>query len=177
MAKQRNIQDLEGQCSSNMGNAAIKEMMWDMCKSLVPSKSGCYQSENTVETVISLVDTAYSISGTYIVEAIRRFSVSTSGVFTYTGVANCRLHIVGNISMVAASNNKVFSFQWYKNGSPVGAKTIRKLAAGTDIGALTINCDIEAVENDYFELKVTNETDSTNCTIKEIYLSMMGFLD
>ena len=37
--------------------------------------------------------------------------------------------------------------------------------------------ELEKLINDYFELKVTIETESTNCTIKEIYLSMMGFQD
>lgn len=130
---------------------------------------------NATETTISVSGTFYVVAGTYVAGGSPRgFTESTGGVLTYTAAPDRHSHIVSNLDMTAASSNQEVSFQWHKNGSPIGYPVTRKVGTGTDVGALSVHADAMLSTNDYLDLRVTNLTTASNVTVGNCYCYIMG---
>lgn len=149
----------------------------DIIVSVAPSFGGANMTENTTETTINTVDVFENISGTFIANAtLKDVTVNAAGgILTYTGAPDCHFHVVSNLSFTTASNNKVIKVQWFKNGStglPVHIE--RLVGTGSDIGSSSVHADVMLSTGDTLEMKVTNATDATNMTIRDVYTSVIG---
>lgn len=151
--------------------------MRDLITSLLLPHGAAVMDDNAVETSISGIEVFENIAGVFVeADSLKEITVNPAGgVLTYTGVPDRHFHIVSNLSLVTASNNKIICAQWFKNGTTALLVPIRhKVGTGTDIVSLPIHADATLSTNDTLELKVTNATDTTNLTIKSVYTFVTG---
>lgn len=97
-----------------------------------------------------------------------------NGRLTYTGTADRHFHIVSNFDMTCASNSQVISFQWHKDGAPIGVAVDRKVGTGSDVGAASLHTDAHLSTGEYIELWLTNDTSTASVTLGNVYMFMMG---
>lgn len=80
----------------------------------------------------------------------------------YTGASNEKFKIFTSTSMTTSANNVVIDIVMYKNGVlEPGIAISRKVGTGADVGALAIQGEFEATTNDYIEIYVQTDVDST----------------
>ena len=150
--------------------------LYDKDADFIPSIASTGYSGNATATVISVATTYYVVAGT-LVESYTSSDMTTdaAGKITYTGTVDKHFHIVSNFDMTSASSNQIISFQWFKNGSTAISPPVkRKIGTGSDIGAASLHADAMLSQNDYLELKVTNDTSATNVTVQNLYLFAWG---
>lgn len=162
-----------GQADGSIGSGDIRDLITSV---LIPYGSAD-MDENAVETTINTVDVFENIAGTFIAGSnLQEVTINpVSGVFTYTGTPDRHFHVVSNVSLTIASNNKIICLQWFKNGSVILPVPIRhKVGTGTDIVSLSVHADTMLSTGDTLELKIANATDNTNATVKSAYLFITG---
>lgn len=96
----------------------------------------------------------------------------------YIGVPERHFHFIATISLICGGINQVIGVKFAKNGAVIDASVSRrKIGTGTDIGALTIQAEVNMVTNDYIELWVTNETSTNSVTLVEFLVHLTGTMD
>lgn len=161
----------QGGVSQGIGSQDLR----DFIASMVMPYGRAYFENNVTETVINVIDTFETVSGTYLNGDGEEVATSSSGVMTYTGTPDRHFHIVSNFDMTAASNNQTVSFCWFKNGNialPVAIN--QRVGTGADVRTMSVHADAMMVTGDTLELRVTNRTSTANVTISNAYLFVMG---
>lgn len=124
------------------------------------------------DTLTTLAGTDYKLSGTFTDnEQNRKFTTSSSGTLTYTGVGG-KFHFVAS-SDVTINKNCGMVLTLYKNGEPTTARgrhTFNNANETTNIcatGLLTID------QGDEFEIYVQCDTASTTLTFDSLNITMV----
>lgn len=141
---------------------------------IVPLSCGNMYVSTAIETSVVTVNTPIKMAGTFTAEHLANFDMPVNGRMRYIGsvtkVVNCMI----SMTIINASNNINFSFYIAKNGSVLSqTKQQRKLAGGSDIGAVSIVGAVEVSTNDYIEIFCENNTDSTNVTAVNMYVNIL----
>ena len=140
------------------GNTGIKDTRPDALVFLL---------NNVTETSISTINTPVIISGTYNEERVSHFSSNSSGRITYVGEKNFVTPIKVGGSVVAASTNKVITFYIAKNGTVVSNSGI-SINSTANQRAFVLMWQLDMAPNDYIEVFVENNTDTTNVTVSDM---------
>ena len=124
-------------------------------------------------TSISGSDDPTKISGTTATANLFRFTSAVDNQMVYAGTKTRTFQIFAAISMTSPANNKIYQFHIAKNGSIVpGTAQSRKIASGSDVGALSISGVVELSTGDYVEVWVENISDGSNITIESMNLTV-----
>jgi hypothetical protein len=124
-------------------------------------------------TTISSSSTPVKISGTTSTANLFRFTAPVSNRMVYDGTKTRKFQVMAAISMTSPSNNKIYKFYIAKNGTVLPETgQLRKIASGSDVGALSIFGVVELVPGDYVEVWVENTTDNSNITIESMNLTV-----
>lgn len=119
---------------------------------------------NASETVISVAGTAVKMVGTWADEGSSRFTVTEiGGRMTYVGEREARLPISVTVSILtAAGGDKQVSAYVAINGAVVTATKIEATASNNKAGTVTLIWQHVFQENDFVEIFLANESDTTN---------------
>lgn len=121
---------------------------------------------NTTETVISVVDTPVLVLGTWNEERVSQFSSTAAGRVTYVGGKNAVIPITASLTCKTASGgDKDVSFYIAKNGTVVSNSKTSNTVKLTNPGNTTIIWQDEAVNGDYYEIFVENNSDTINIIV------------
>lgn len=172
---QKTWAEIQTLLADNTAGAISPQDMRDAIYSLVPSFGGVYVAGNSTATSIVSANTDYvtnwNSSGAQ--TNARQFTVSTAGRLTYSGTVNIHCHVACTISFsVSVAASKEVQFKIYKNGSTevAGSLTTVDTNGATVTLSTAIHCDVGLSTNDYLEVWVSNETDTTNVTLEDCYL-------
>jgi len=156
-------------------NAISEQDQRDHIASMIMPYGGGYMEGNATETVISSSSSYVDIAGTFTQGNVLEFTMSSGGVLTYTGTPDRHFHLVSNFSMISAGNAKIYRFSWFKNTSTRLLPYIdRMVGTGSDVGAVSLHADAMLSNGDTLQLKVSNESDTTNMTVEAIYAFAQG---
>jgi len=125
-------------------------------------------------TTISVVNTPVKVAGTTTLDENFRFDddTGTDNRLRYIGTKTRKFNVSANISALSASNNIVFSWYIAKNGvTNSNHRTQNKQGTSADIGAVTVSGIVELATNDYIEVYVENNDDTTNVTAEYMTLT------
>jgi hypothetical protein len=122
-------------------------------------------TNNSTETVISTINTAVLVAGTWVNQHSARMTVTPTGRVTFNPTSSEDLSVTVSATLLTASGNNQITLQIAKNGVLIAN------AAASVTGSATTSRDIEISWNDsfdtgdYIELFAINETDTANLTI------------
>lgn len=143
-------------------NAGAEDTMEDALVSL---------SGNATETVISTAGVHVKAAGTWVCEREAKFTCDTTGRITYDGERDITLPIDIVATVEAASGtNKDIEIALAKNGTVVANSVKTNRVSAADPKNTTVLWQDQLSENDYLEVFVSNETDTTNLIVKDAIL-------
>lgn len=103
------------------------------------------------------------------------FTNPLSGRLQYVGMKTQLFHTAISISAVATGGSgKLWEFELRKNGIKIPFSGFREESRGGSEFPLAYHVATEMVTNDYLEVFVSNETDTTNLTVENFNLFVMG---
>lgn len=125
-------------------------------------------SYNTAGTTVTISSSGVPVvvAGTWIDGNSSQFTVSGTGRVTYIGVKD--LHVPIDISLTAdpvSGSNKDFSVCVILNGTPVTASCVPARASTSDKISVSVPWQYTFSTNDYIEVGIQNDTDTTNFTV------------
>lgn len=165
--------------ADNTSGAISPQDLRDFVESCAFNYGGAYMNLGTAAaTTVSGAGTFYQTNWNSLGAAsnVKNFTVSTAGRLTYTGTPTVHAHIACTISYsVAVAAAKELEFRIAKNGTTAaGSAVIVNTNGNTTKESTAIHWDAMMTTNDYLELHVANNTDTTDVTLEMAYLFAMG---
>lgn len=156
----------------------------DLIVSIADAPYGSIHIEpGAAETNISNVGEYIKAAGASVLIQSNRMDMPANNRLRYTGAIPYHFRIAASSSAFAASNNKLFAFQFFIFDDSLGigelaipSQVNSKFGSSGDQSASSVHFDAVLDTNDYVEFHVANLTDSTNITLEHMYLSMAGRL-
>jgi hypothetical protein len=121
-----------------------------------------YLQNNIAETTITTPGTPVLASGAWQSEVAEGFSTTAGGRVTYTGTTTRAFTVDAHVSIQAASGTKQVAVYIAKNGSVITPTKMSGRAQVTPQGNLSTGWELTLSENDYLEIFIGNDTDTTN---------------
>ena len=127
-------------------------------------------------------ETSIAVAGTYVKAAgtttlspdAHNWTMPADNRLTYSGTANRVVHLALTVSFTAAGNNKNIRMRIAKNGATVARSEVQRfVATGADVGSTALHHFDNVAPTDFFELFVTNMTDTTNLTVLQFNMFIM----
>ena len=149
----------------------------DLIISLTPALGTIYFS-TPIETVITTPGTFVKALGTTtIVATPHGVGMPTNNRISYTQSVERHFSVDCSIAAQTAGANKTILYQLYKNGvaMPETLMTRAHSGAGSN-GVVALTTSVHLALNDYIELWVANQSDSTNLTITNGTLNIKGHI-
>lgn len=126
-----------------------------------------YFTNNNIETVISAQGTPTKILGTTTPNTINQKFTHSDNRLTYVGALSDDFMITAVISFTGTGNNKRFGVYIAKNGAIINDSEMYATTDGNNRAESVAIQTITSIEpNDYFEVWIENDTDSTNVTVQ-----------
>lgn len=118
---------------------------------------------NTTNTVIASAGVGVLTAGTFVVERTSQFDGTVSGRLTYKGGKTATLPIAATITIEpAAGTNKEVGAFVAKNGTTIANSKVTTFADAGAPGNITLLWQDALDTNDYIEVFLVNETDTTD---------------
>lgn len=156
-------------------NITVNDVRWRFTSNskIQDTKEDCMLSlnANATATTISVTGTPVLVAGTWVVERQSFFTGTTGGRATYNGERNLVLPIDITCSVNPSSGtNKIIAVYLAKNGTfiPNSKKSIR--VDSGDPKNITVFWQLQLVQNDYLEVYIANDTDTTNVVVTSAIL-------
>ena len=116
----------------------------------------CYNIDTPAATTIGVAGTFVKMAGTTAEVTSNDFTISTSNRATYTGALTRRFKVDVSASLTSSVSNQIISLQFAKNGVVISSSEQQRfIAAGADVGNISLTCLPELVTNDYIEVFCT----------------------
>lgn len=158
----------------------------DFLETMHPPYGSCYIS-SSAETSITDTTSFVKAAGTTTDVSLHRFdgktALSVDNRLKYTGSPDVHVHGVVSFSMsIASGTNKVLELAAYHyddslaSGDKLTHSIVSRNASNTAIGTGALHFDVTLSTNDFIELHVRNTTDTTNVTINNGYIFIMGMM-
>lgn len=130
-----------------------------------------YMQDNTVINTISSSCTTYKVNGTWTSSRASQFSFDSTGKATYIGGKNSTLPITAKLSLSPVSNrNDVMAAYIAVNGSVIYGSKVTALTDGDEDASMTVIWQHEFNPNDYVEIYIANDSDTTNLLVSRAVL-------
>lgn len=129
-----------------------------------------YMTNNATITPIAVSGTAYKILGTTTENAINQKFTHSNNRLTYTGGLDRNFQVSATVSFTSG-NNKVIGLYIAKNGSIVTSSEMYATTSGSGRAeSIHVQTVLELTANDYIELWIENDTDTTDITVEFLNL-------
>jgi uncharacterized protein YaaN involved in tellurite resistance len=127
---------------------------------------------NSTETTISTIDTPVVATFTATDELSQNVTISTAGRITYDGTVARPLSVDINTTIITASGSAIdVTVYLAKNGSVIANSARQSIGAGaTDPVNTTTSWLLSMATNDYLEIWIENNTDTTNLILQDAVL-------
>lgn len=125
---------------------------------------------NTTDTTIAVASTPVLIAGTWVAGDVQNCTGTTAGRITYSGDTTRNLQLSASFTIVRkGSGTNVYRVHFAKNGSVIDNAYMQLDESGSHdhAGSLTWFAP-GVVTTDYFEMYVSNETDTDDVLVKEV---------
>jgi hypothetical protein len=135
-----------------------------------------YWEDNTTATVITLTNTWYKVLGTSTANPDNTAFTHTNNRLTYTGTRTRIFHCGATIAIESPANTDIeWSFGIRKNGTHItGSKTRFHTVSLGDHYGTAIHVFAKLATNDYIELELQNNTNTTNVEVSDINMFILG---
>lgn len=157
--------------ADNTTGAISAQDLRDFLESMHPADGEYYVS--------SAAATSISVSGTYVKVAGTTSTVHTPNHFThsdnrltYSGTPDIHVHISVDITFTGGAGD-VIGFKIAKNGTVVDASRMR-VVANAQATHVSLQLGQDCSNGDYFEIWVTNDSDTTNITVQDMLVNLEG---
>lgn len=138
-------------------NAAVRDTIIDALLSL---------TANATATTISVVSTPVLVAGTWVVEDNSLMTGTTAGRVTMNSEVTRRLPVSAVLDVEPATGtNKLIKVYLYKNGTKITASGRQVKADAANPLNVGLTWQLDLAENDYLELYVENNTDTTDILV------------
>jgi hypothetical protein len=135
--------------------------------------SGNLYISSATSTTFSAINTSTKILGTTTAASLFRVTSPANNRLTYSGTKSKRFTVICSLSSIATGNNKNFTFYIAKNGVVLPeSKQYMKCSSQVDRGSITLSCTALLTTNDYIEVWVENNTDTTSISIESLNLAI-----
>jgi hypothetical protein len=134
--------------------------------------SGYITAVNEATTTIAAQDVPVVVAGTWIAGVEKRFTVSSAGVFTYTGLEDATIPIVAKLQITPTSGtNREYDIHLRINGSTLdlASRDTVRVDAGNPGKAILVT-DLNVSNGDYFEIVITATNSTQNVTASAVTL-------
>lgn len=129
-----------------------------------------YMTNNATITPIAVSGTAYKILGTTTANAINQKFTHTDNRLTYTGGLDRNFQVSATVSFTSG-NNKVIGLYINKNGTVVPSSEMYATTSGSGRAeSIHVQTVLDLTANDYIELWIENDTDTTDITVEFLNL-------
>jgi len=144
------------------GNAGLPDTHLDSMMSL---------NSNVTETVIAVAGTPVKVAGTFVVERESKFTGDTTGrsAFNAERVAVFPVDVV-TVVRSASGNNKDITVCLALNGTVIPGSVKSNRVSATEPKSNTVLWQLSLSQNDFLEIFVSNESDTTNLVVDEAIL-------
>lgn len=165
--------------ADNTSGAISPQDLRDFMESMHQSYGGLYISSSAATTP-AIATTALKVLGTTTATNLRNFTMPTNNRLYYTGTPDIHVHGVISFTSSTASANKTLSYYAYHyddsgaSGSTLAHSKMQRRHSSTDLGTGALHFDVTISTNDYIELWVANDTDTTDFTIDNAYMFCLG---
>jgi hypothetical protein len=164
---------------NNSGNISPQDLR-DYVVSARPRSGTVYSTGPGAATTISIASTFYATNwnNTGTSQNLDGFTATAGGRLTYTGTEQIHAHIACTISFsVAVAAAKELEFRIAEDGTTkAGSKVLVDTNGNTTKASTALHWDAMMDTNNYIELYVANNTDTTDVTIEAVYLFAMSML-
>lgn len=156
-------------------NIQVNDIRWSFQNNagLADTLEDCLLSlnNNATATTISVASTPVKVAGTFVVERASKYTGDTTGRATYDGERDfvTPVDIVTTIE-AASGSNKDIKVYLALNGSVIANSGKNNRVGAGDPKSTTALWQLSLSENDYLEIWVSNETDTTNLIVKDAIL-------
>jgi hypothetical protein len=104
---------------------------------------------------------------TALAQGAQAWTMPESNRLQYEGRVRRAVILTAAVSLTAGANNILTKVVFAKNGTPIAGEAIpRFVGTGADVGAVPVVAFTDASATDYFELFVSNETNTATVTIE-----------
>jgi hypothetical protein len=141
------------------GNSGIADTLIDALVSI---------TGNTTQTAISAANTPVKAAATFVVEDESKYTCDTSGTCTYDGEVDDRPPVGISITVdVASGTNKDITAYLAKNGAVITNSGMKTTVNSGRLESIVILWQENTSENDFYEIWVENNTDTTNIIVTD----------
>lgn len=121
---------------------------------------------NTTATVIAAANTPVKVAGSFTDESSQHFTIASDGRITYNGIRDITIPIDAAITAISENGTDDIALYFAKNGTVIANSGGDAEIQAVDPTRLSILWQLSFSTNDYFELFVENQTDTSNITIQ-----------
>jgi len=158
-----------------LSGISLDDIRWDFSTNagLADSFSDALVSvnNNATATVISIVNTPVKAAGTFTTEIVSRFTHDGTGRITYIGERNLRVPVTISCTLLqTGGGTDNLTAYLAMNGSVITNSGITLSAESGDGVNATVVWQTEFAQNDFVELFVENNSDTSNITVTDAVL-------
>jgi hypothetical protein len=122
-------------------------------------------------TTIATASTPVVVNGTFTSEAAQVFTNNVNGRATYIGKRSAFKSLSLTISLEPVSGTgKDLAVYFAKNGAVIAATKVNRTSSSGSSAVVNVDWGAELVTNDYIEVFVANDTDSTSILVNQMLL-------
>jgi hypothetical protein len=165
--------------ADNTSGSISPQDLRDFLETMHKSYGGLYISASAATTPGGTA-TPLKALGTTTATNLRNFTMPANNRLMYTGTPSIHTHGVISFTSSTASANKTLSYYVYHyddsagSGAVIAHSQMKRRHSNTDVGTGALHFDVMLDTNDYIELWVANDTDTTNFTIDHAYMFILG---
>jgi hypothetical protein len=151
--------------------------MRDAVLSLTPAH-GSMIVTTPAETLVVSANTPLKAAGvTGSTGTLHDFTMPVDNRLTFNGASPREVQIAASLSMTAIGNNVTISVYLARNGVVIpGSHMQQRIGTGADIQAISTSANFTLGVNDYIELWVENNSDTTNLQVEFMQMNVLGVL-
>mgnify|MGYP003340169554 FL=1 len=119
------------------------------------------------ETSIPVINTWYTVAGTWSLSMGLDWAMDVNGQLKYTGPAARMCHAGVSLSFTTDSGNQVLKWGVARNGLiiPASIQSVKN-GGGSDISSTALHLMVNMATDDYLTLEVQNTTSATGVTVE-----------
>ena len=173
---QRSYAYLISALADNTTGDITPEVLRDFLDTVVIPDGKISMNGNATATTIGSAGTFVKVAGTTVAGGNGHLTTEgTANRITYTGPENRHFTAMVTVTFKVSAVNQVVSGKLAKNGVVLDDTLVTTLlkASGDEISMICVG-DAVLAENDYLEYWITNETNTNDITIVDMYFSAMG---
>jgi len=156
-----------------LNNISPFDNLWEIFQSSdVPNSRNSALANNAGTTVvIAAANTPVVIGAAWVAQEEYRFTINSSGRFTYTGPGS-HINVQATLTADAASSTHDYTVYIYKNGVQETASGIQRVFQAGSPGNISLIWGLDLVTNDYVEFWVENNTGTVDFNVIQMIARM-----